>query len=130
MVPEDDEDVEEPERPERAETRSSPLGGGEDPAFYRLLNGPIKDAVSAICAGLGLKPDWSQWTDDGFPPPPPEERITEWAIFLPHQHRRPAGPPRLPSRAWRIGWPPGPSDEPAPPPGEPATRPPDPDRSP
>jgi len=59
-----------------------------DPAFYRLLNGPIKDAVAAICADLGLRPDWSQWTEDGFPPPPGGE-VTEWRIFL-----APKGEPR------------------------------------
>jgi hypothetical protein len=61
-----------------------------DPAFYRLLNGPIKDAVAAICADLGLRPDWSQWTEDGFPPPPGGE-VREWRIFLaPEGETRPA----------------------------------------
>jgi hypothetical protein len=29
---------------------------------------PIRDAVAAICEDLGLNPDWSRWTGDGWPP--------------------------------------------------------------
>jgi hypothetical protein len=76
-----------------------------DPAFYRLLNGPIKDAVAAICADLGLRPDWSQWTEDGFPPPPGGE-VTEWRIFL---------TPKRDTRPVRSSGEPGPM---APPPGD------------
>jgi hypothetical protein len=82
-----EEDVEEveslEERPEleRPEVplREAPELVGESARFYRLLNGPLKDAVAAICADFGLKPDWSQWTEDGFPPPAGE--VTDWAIF-------------------------------------------------
>ncbi len=48
--------------------------------FYQLLNGPLKDAVAAICADFGLKPDWSLWTEDGFPPPPGGD-VRVWEIF-------------------------------------------------
>jgi hypothetical protein len=52
----------------------------ESARFYRLLNGPLKDAVAAICADLGLKPDWSLWTEDGFPPP--GGRREDWIRFF------------------------------------------------
>jgi hypothetical protein len=29
---------------------------------------PIREAVAAICDDLGLNPDWSRWTDDGWTP--------------------------------------------------------------
>jgi len=77
------EDIETPERAEALLSDLTERLGEErmDPAFYRLLNGPIKDAVAAICSDLGLRPDWSQWTEDGFPPPPGDD-VTEWDIFL------------------------------------------------
>ena len=34
-------------------------------AFVRY---PFKEAVETICGNLGLQPDWSGWTDDGWPP--------------------------------------------------------------
>jgi len=101
-----------------------------DPAFYRLLNGPLKDAVAAICADLGLRPDWSQWTEDGFPPPPGGE-VTEWRIFLapkaeprpvrPSGEREPMWPPPGDTGGegdiiWRPRWRRRKSDNPQPPP--------------
>jgi hypothetical protein len=50
-----------------------------DVLYERLIEGerydafvhrPLKEAVKAICDDLGLNPDWSRWTDDGFPPRP------------------------------------------------------------
>ena len=38
---------------------------------------PLRESVEAICADLGLSPDWSRWTDDGFPPDSPEPRY-DW----------------------------------------------------
>lgn len=52
----------------------------ESDRFHRLLNGPLKDAVAAICADFGLRPDWSQWTEDGFPPPTGGD-VRVWEIF-------------------------------------------------
>ena len=77
------EDIETPERAEALLSDLTERLGEErmDPAFYRLLNGPLKDAVAAICADLGLRPDWSQWTEDGFPPPHGDE-VEDWDIFL------------------------------------------------
>jgi hypothetical protein len=84
-------EIESPERAESLITDPSERRGDEreDPEFYRLLKGPLKDAVAAICADLGLRPDWTQWTEDGFPPPPGGE-VTAWAIFLaPESDTRP-----------------------------------------
>jgi len=137
-------DVERPERPERPERRERLPGNlhewlGEDlmdAEFYRLLKGPLKNAIAAICADLGLKPDWSLWTEDGFPPPP-GGREEDWiAFFVPDAkidptpadtEREPARPPprRDGPRAWDKSWrPPWPPPEPRDPhPG--ATHPPD-----
>ena len=38
---------------------------------------PLRESVEAICADLGLSPDWSRWTDDGFPPDTPPARY-DW----------------------------------------------------
>jgi hypothetical protein len=91
----------------------------EDPAFYRLLNGPIEDAVAAICATLGLKPDWSLWTEDGFPTPG-AGREEDWiAFFAPEGEadsttkKDKCAPPCRPrdheggrNTNWRPPWPP------------------------
>ena len=40
----------------------------EGDAYDALLTGPLRATVGAICADLGLNPDWSDWSDDaGFP---------------------------------------------------------------
>jgi hypothetical protein len=36
--------------------------------------------MAAICEDLGLHPDWSRWTDDGFPPPRPDIPHHEWEM--------------------------------------------------
>jgi hypothetical protein len=59
--------------------------------FHRLLNGPLKDAVAAICADLGLGPDWSLWTEDGFPPPPGGD-VRVWDIFRSSEIETPPPP--------------------------------------
>jgi hypothetical protein len=105
-----------------------------DPAFRRLLNGPLKDAVAAICADLGLKPDWSLWTEDGFPPPPGGGKEDWIAFFAPegeagsappqHARKAPTPPPRY-DKCWRPPWPPPEPHDPAPLYCPAATRPPD-----
>jgi hypothetical protein len=130
--------VKAPKRPEglRGRFNAAVL---KDRAFYRLLKGPLKDAVAAICADLGLKPDWSLWTEDGFPRP--GARKEDWiAFFLPQgDGGSPPTPDRLePTRspprggghracdkAWRPPWPPPEPDDPAPLYRPAATRPPD-----
>jgi hypothetical protein len=105
-------DLEVPEIRERAEALSGALreqlrDEREDARFHRLLNGPLKDAVAAICADLGLKPDWSLWTEDGFPPPPGGGREAWIRFFVPEgdvaptpppDRTKPATPPRKPVR--------------------------------
>jgi hypothetical protein len=39
---------------------------------------PVREAVEAICEDLGLHPDWSRWTDEGWPPPPPDAPRHVW----------------------------------------------------
>jgi hypothetical protein len=63
----------------------------ESDRFYRLLNGPLKDAVAAICADLGLRPDWSLWTEDGFPPPSGGD-VRVWDIFRSSETQTPPPP--------------------------------------
>ncbi len=50
-----------------------------DDSYERLWEGerydafifrPLKEAVAAICDDLGLKPDWTRWTAEGWPPRP------------------------------------------------------------
>jgi hypothetical protein len=102
-----------------------------DPRFNALLNGPLKDAIAAICKDLDLKPDWSLWTANGFPAPA-GGGVEDWvAFFVPE-------PPTLTlcsdddaeAKDWRGTWSPGNRREQAPPPYEAATRPPDPGGSP
>jgi hypothetical protein len=97
----DSESLEKPERPE-APRREAQERFEDGPQFYKLLNGPLKDAIAAICADLGLKPDWSLWTDDGFPPPP-EAGVETWDIFI-----RPETPirPRRVRKGAAEPWPP------------------------
>jgi len=109
------ESAEAPERPERPENLEGDLHERlrESDRFYKLLHGPLKDAVAAICADLGLKPDWSQWTEDGFPPPPGGD-VRVWGIFAPAECGAPP-PPDLPDLSeeadgrapliWRPSWP-------------------------
>jgi len=86
------------ETPERAENLMGEFNKDlrEDPQFYRLLNGPLKDAIAAICADLGLKPDWSLWTEDGFPSPPGGTEEDWIAFFAPEADTGPAPPPERP----------------------------------
>ena len=54
-------------------------------AFGRL---PLREAVEAICEDLGLQPDWSLWTDDGWSPPPPGPRYAWQRNWAPPNRRR------------------------------------------
>jgi hypothetical protein len=98
-------DTKRPEAPPREV--KAPLT--ESDRFHRLLNGPLKDAVAAICADLGLGPDWSLWTEDGFPPPPGGD-VRVWEIFRSSETETP--PPPDPDEEadgaaqiiWRPRW--------------------------
>jgi hypothetical protein len=124
-------DIETAERPEGllGEVHQLRREARMDPAFYRLLNGPLKDAVAAICADLGLKPDWSLWTEDGFPPPPGGGKEDWIAFFAPegeiptlpaHAGRDATRTPRRRAgdrgwdKSWRPPWPPPEPHDPAP----------------
>ncbi len=37
--------------------------------YDTILYRPLKETVEAVCADLGLNPDWSRWTGDGWLPP-------------------------------------------------------------
>lgn len=63
---------------------------------------PFKEAVAAICDDLGLQPDWSRWTEDGFPGKPDTGSYKAWEMmwapkWMPPILRRPAGRIRSPS---------------------------------
>jgi hypothetical protein len=114
---EDWEDLEEFENLMERESygRFDILGGSERPVkedkYVALLKGPLKDAIAAICKELGLKPDWSLWTENGFPTPG-SGGVEDWvAFFAPAPQAAPA--PR-PSRDETPPWaspPPDPRDE-------------------
>jgi hypothetical protein len=53
----------------------------------------LKDAIAAICKDLGLKPDWSLWTAEGFPPPPGGQ-VEDWVAFFVQETA--AAPPPIP----------------------------------
>jgi len=91
-------EVEAPERPERFVDDFNEMlwEEWEDPEFWWLVEGPLKDAVAAICAELGLKPDWSLWTKDGFPPPPGGKEEDWIDFFMPERDTAPAPAPDRP----------------------------------
>jgi hypothetical protein len=83
------EDYMEHEAPERYFQRLSKRQSLED-RYAALLKGPLKTAIKAICADLGLKPNWRLWTDNGFPPPA-GGGVEDWvAFFVPDADRRSA----------------------------------------
>jgi hypothetical protein len=83
------EDYMEREAPERYFQRLSKRQSLED-RYAALLKGPLKTAIKAICADLGLKPNWRLWTDNGFPPPA-GGGVEDWvAFFVPDADRRSA----------------------------------------
>jgi hypothetical protein len=48
--------------------------------YDSFLYRPLRESVEAICNDLGLAPDWSRWTEDGFPPDTRNPR-RDWASF-------------------------------------------------
>jgi len=38
----------------------------DDVAYIDVENQPLREVVERLCRDLGLKPDWSRWTDDGW----------------------------------------------------------------
>ncbi len=41
----------------------------DDIVYIDVEDQPLREAVERLCGDLGLKPDWSRWTDDGWPEP-------------------------------------------------------------
>jgi hypothetical protein len=55
----------------------------EDEAYDDVRDQPFREVVERLCKDIGLTPDWSDWTDDGWPEPPvrgPEAR-PPWSPF-------------------------------------------------
>ena len=51
----------------------------ERDAFDRFLEMPFRDCVAAICADLGLSPDWSLWSDEAGLAAPETGRAHDWS---------------------------------------------------
>ena len=50
--------------------------------YDALLDLPFRGVVAAICADLGLQPDWQLWSDDvGFVAPPGRRRV-DWTLLV------------------------------------------------
>ena len=53
-----------------------------DIAYIDVADQPLREAVERLCGDLGLKPDWSRWTDDGWPEPDEFFKTREtWSPF-------------------------------------------------
>ena len=50
----------------------------EGEQYDRIVFRPLKETVEAICSDLGLRPDWTYWTDDGWSATAPSPRYY-WA---------------------------------------------------
>jgi hypothetical protein len=78
------------EAPERYDFLRFSKRQSQEERYAALLDGPLKDAIKAICADLRLKPNWRLWTDNGFPPPD-GGGVEDWvAFFVPDADRRSA----------------------------------------
>jgi len=53
----------------------------EGERYDAFVQRPLEEAVAAICDDLGLHPDWSRWTGDGWPPPPLEGPRYIWERY-------------------------------------------------
>ena len=54
----------------------------EDERHDVLVRLPLREAVAAICEYVHYQPNWSLWTDDGWPPSPVSPRQI-WDRFWP-----------------------------------------------
>jgi hypothetical protein len=115
--------------PESRETLSNPEPLSDDDHLQALLKRSLKTAIAAICADLGLKPDWQLWTQNGFPPPPGGGAEDWAAFFCPEASLTPPTPRYDEQGRWAEGWrsacPTPQSPDPSPPPCPAATSPPD-----
>ena len=54
----------------------------DDIVYIDVEDQPLREAVERLCGDLGLKPDWSRWTDDGWPEPDEFFKTREpWSPF-------------------------------------------------
>jgi len=106
---------------ERFDVLDGPERQSQEDKYQALLRGPLKDAIAAICKDLGIKPDWSLWTANGFPPPH-GGGVEDWVAFFASDSVVPdavAAPPRpnwltaqappcpkdeAGAKAWRRKW--------------------------
>ncbi|HEY5105462.1 MAG TPA: hypothetical protein VII73_01685, partial [Caulobacteraceae bacterium] len=65
----------------------------EGERYDAFVHRPLKEAVAAICDDLGLTPDWSRWTGDGWPPPGNGPHYQWQSLWAPSRER--IGKPRL-----------------------------------
>ncbi len=81
--------------PEAAERAQEQLRENliERETYDDLLTLPFRDCVAAICADLGLDPDWSRWSD--------ETGFAEHAALLRHERRRDLAEGREPAEVVR-----------------------------
>jgi hypothetical protein len=54
-----------------------------DVTYVDVEDEPLREMVEMLCADLGLKPDWSRWTDEGWPERPGDVFKTRapWSRF-------------------------------------------------
>jgi hypothetical protein len=93
---------------ERFDFLGGPKRQSQEDKYEALLRGPLKDAIAAICKDLGIKPDWSLWTDKGFPPPG-GGGIEDWVAFF--APMTPAAPPPIPDWILAVAPPPPPPED-------------------
>ena len=55
----------------------------EGERYDAFVHRPLKEAVAAICEDLGLSPDWSRWTGDGWPPAAEGPRYRWQSLWAP-----------------------------------------------
>ena len=82
----------------------------EGECYDSFVHRPLRESVEAICKDLGLTPDWSRWTDDGFPPDTRNPRRDWPSMWRPDPERAQA---RRLAKAEALADPPPPT--PAPP---------------
>jgi len=59
----------------------------EGERYDSFLYRPLRESVEAICQDLGLTPDWSRWTEDGFPPDTRNPRLDWPSMWGPDPER-------------------------------------------
>ena len=81
----------------------------DDLVYLDVEDQPLREVVERLCADLGLHPDWSGWTDKGWPDPPEAGR-PQWSPFhrvsrRPILARNQQGPSAFAKRLWEVAEP-------------------------